>query len=481
MKKIFFKWQPYLILVAMCIGLASCGDDDEKVKPNRHKYVDEIVDIGEIRYKTTTDGSARVIGSLEDEDDGVSFYRMQGAFDRRYSPVDYPDGEKRSDYKGSLVIPRVISYGGAIYSVTSIGGFAFYKCSGLKFITIPESVTSIGEWAFFACSGLTTITIPCSVTSIDEGAFFGCSGLKSIIIPESVAIGKAAFFNCSGFTSISIPDGLTTIGQWAFYGCTGLPVIDNVRYADTYLVVVTDKTQSTYTIKEGTRFIGSSAFSGCSRLTSITIPNSVMSIGDEAFMHCFSLTSITIPYSVMSIGDDAFMGCSRLTSVTIGSGVTRIGSYAFDGCSGLTSIYVDSNNSVYDSRNNCNAIIETSSNTLILGCKNTVIPNSVTSIGGGAFEGCSGLTSITIPESVTSIGSSAFSDCSRLTSVICLAEDVPTGSNVFRNVPQSTATLYVPEASVDAYKSANQWKEFGNIVGIDPTAVEELKSNKILK
>ena len=158
-------------------------------------------------------------------------------------------------------------------------------------------------------------------------------------------------------------------------------------------------------------------FSGCTGLTSVTIGNSVTSIGMSAFGYCTGLTSITIPNSVTSIGGYAFVSCSGLTSITIPNSVTSIGNKAFWGCSRLTSVIVESGNTTYDSRENCNAIIETASNTLLYGCKNTVIPNSVTSIGGSAFSGCSGLTSITIPNSVTSIGNNAFLNCSGLTSI----------------------------------------------------------------
>ena len=157
-------------------------------------------------------------------------------------------------------------------------------------------------------------------------------------------------------------------------------------------------------ITDGVTNIGNMLSMTASSLTSVTIPNSVTSIGYHAFYGCSGLTSITIPNSVTSIGDFAFKSCSGLTSITIPNSVTSIGYYAFDSCSGLTSITVEKGNTKYDSRDNCNAIIETNTNKLIAGCKNTIIPNSVTSIGNYAFSGCSGLTSITIPNSVTSIG-----------------------------------------------------------------------------
>ena len=165
----------------------------------------------------------------------------------------------------------------------------------------------------------------------------------------------------------------------------------------------------------------------------------VTRIGWNAFRDCSKLTSVTIPESVKSIGDAAFWGCSSLTSVAIPNSVTSIGDAAFRECSSLSTIVVDKNNTIYDSREDCNAIIETATNTLILGCQNTTIPNSVTSIGNSAFDDCSKLTSITIPNSVTSIGDFAFWECSSLTSVTIPNSVTSIGDAVFERCSKLTS------------------------------------------
>jgi len=350
--------------------------------------------------------------------------------------VTYQEFYSTSDYSGltSVTIPETVTYEGTTYSVTSIGWGAFDYCDALTSVTIPNSVTSIGWGTFSGCSALTSVTIPNSVTSIGESAFKDCESLKTVTIPNSVmSIGSSAFSGCSALTSVTIPNSVMSIGEWAFWNC----------YA----------------------------------LTSVIIGNSVMSIGDEAFWNCYALTSVIIGNSVMSIGDEAFYGCSSLTSITIPNSVTSIGGEAFGSCDNLISIVVISGNDTYDSRENCNAIIETATNTLIAGCKNTIIPNSVTSIGSSAFALCTSLTSVTIPNSVTSIGDEAFQWCSALKTVICEAIEVPEllGGDVFYYMPLSEATLYVPAQSLDDYKAAEQWKEFGTILPIEGESEEEIE------
>ena len=321
---------------------------------------------------------------------------------------------------------------------------------GAETVVIPDtidgkSVTSIGRRAFEGCTNLKSITIPNSVTEMGRRAFSGCSSLIGIAIPDSVTeIGKYAFDGCKSLTSITIPDGVTSIGDGAFYNCSSLTEIkvasENSNYVSvngvlynkdktTIICYPAGKKGNNYKIPDGVTKVDSSAFIGCSSLTSITIPNGVTSIGDSAFEDCTSLKSITIPNSVTSIGDSAFEDCTSLTSITIPNGVTSIGDSAFEGCTSLTSITLpDSVTCIGDSAfNGCTSLTS------------ITIPDSVTSIGESAFSGCSSLASITIPDSVMSIGNDAFHECSSLTSITIPYSVTSIGDYAFLGCSRLTA------------------------------------------
>ena len=432
---------------------------------------------------------------------------------------------------GKLVTDLVIPNG-----VTSIGDYAFWYCGNLTSVTIPDGVTNIGEYAFYKCSNLTSITIPNSVASIGGSAFAYCSSLTSIIIPDGVrSISNFAFSDCSSLTSITIPDGVTSIdndafeycrsltsitipsgvtniGYHAFGGCSSLVDItipdgitcigsgtfsdtkiyndesnweNGVLYIGNYLICAKNTLSDKYTIKAGTSAIVGGAFSSCSNLTDVTIPDSVTSIGGSAFYKCTNLTSVTIPDSVINIGADAFditgiynneanwennvlyIGnhlikaketlpieyivrsgtkviasgafeyCSSLKSITIPYGVTSIGSEAFYGCSSLASI---------------------------------TIPDGVTNIGKETFLGCLNLTSVSIPDSVIEIGDNAFYQCDNLTQINVAPQNTKylSEDGVLFNKEMTELILYPPQKKDTSYSVPNGVVKMTNAFGSCP-------------
>ena len=381
-------------------------------------------------------------------------------------------------YTDAIEIPETVSYEGITFKVTGIGNNAFNNCANMTSIVIPSSVTSIGDYAFGYCTSLTAITIPNRVVSIGEHTFQYCKNITSIYIPSSVkSIGSFAFAECTGLTSITVESETPpSVGYECFSEVKNtIPVYvisseaaDTYKAADGWAHFKNFVSPSTYkiggiyytllpngtakvtaspdgykgdikipdTVSYGGKTynvtnIESSAFNGCSGLTSVTIPGSVTSIGDEAFSNSTDLSSVTIPNSMTSIGNGVFDNCTGLTSVTIPSSVESIGDRAFNNCTGLTSV---------------------------------TIPNSVESIGNGVFNNCTGLTSVTIPSSVKSIGDRAFAGCTGLTSMTVEAKTPPSvGDECFLNVDK-TIPVYAPSSEIaKASRAADGWKDFINL------------------
>ncbi len=371
--------------------------------------------------------------------------------------------------------------------VSTIEDDTFCGCSGLTSVTIPGSVTSIGDSAFSGCSGLTSVTFPESVISIGKLAFQKCAGLTRVTIPERVtAIGGGAFADCSGLEAFSVhpanecfsvdesgvlynkdysvlivfpagkseapelPGSVNAIGDYAFSGCRGLRSL---------------------TLPAGVRSIGEHAFSYCEVLSSVTFPESVTSIGKSAFYYCVWLRSVTIPKGVSTIEDDTFRGCSFLRSVTIPEGVTSIGRSAFENCSGLRSVTIPESAafigvgaftgctgleafSVHPANERFgadeNGALYNKDDMTLMACPGGksgafVIQDGVRSIGDSAFDGCSGLTSVTIPDSVRSIGEKAFYECSGLRSVTIPENVSSIGKNAFHDCSGLTSVT-IPDS-----------------------------------
>jgi len=407
-------------------------------------------------------------------------------------------------------------------SVTSIGELTFSNCDSLTSVTIGKGVTTIGVGAFQYCSELVEINfnaINCedfyngvfsminekakvvfgdnvtqippylfflskiksviigkNVESIGSHAFYCCESLTNVLLGDNVKhIGESAFRNCSSLTSIEIPNSVTSIGNSVFSGCpiekATIPsiAISSIRNSKLKEVVII-----------GGDSISSSAFSGCSSLTSIEIPDSVTSIGSSAFNSCSSLTSIVIPNSVTNIGASAFINCTSLTSLTIPENVAHIGDSAFKNNTSITEINFNAVNCVINGVSIFHDVgKDTSGVKVIIGNSVTQIPanlfspgthvsyhrpkinsliigNNVKTIGEEAFYNCNGLTSVVIPESVERIGYAAFYNCTSLTSA------------TFKD----TSTWYIT-----SYSTSWEKKENGTYINVTNSSTNAINLN----
>ena len=431
-------------------------------------------------------------------------------------------GKVAYTYKGGMPANSHIKIENGTLGIASN---AFSLRNELTSITIPNSVTCIGEYAFRWCGSLSSVTIPNSVTSIGLSAFEDCISLSTVVseIGNPYAISNSVFEGTPSYAQLIVPKGTKSVYQ-ATEGWNQFTNIvesgddstingqcgDNVYYSydktihtltiygegdmwsyDDSLLEPNDDNRPWFSylndiihlkIESGVTIIGRRAFDGCENLISVSISNSVTAFDWLAFAGCTSLPSIIIPNSLTSIKMGAFSNCRSLISISIPPNVTFLDDSAFEGCSNLASITVENGNLYFDSRNNCNAIIEKSSNTLIVGCKNTIIPNNVISIGTSAFYGRDCLTSMTIPSSVTSIGSGAFYNCGLTTIVSEIENPFEISSWTFSDDTYNVATLVVPKGTRATYQATEGWNRFTNIVeagGAEPELPGQIHINDI--
>ena len=364
------------------------------------------------------------------------------------------------NYTGTIVIPASVTYASVpyappvTYTVTSIGDGAFYNCTGLTSVTVPNSVTSIGDRAFGYCSGLTSVTIPNSVTSIGDRAFYNCSGMTSVTIPNSVtSIGDDAFFYCTGLTSVTAPAIL-------FNDAFDIFVLENLEMPSQIKQLTInggelteegfDRIHASYrkletidlSAVENTE-ISDEAFKGCYNLKTLRLPAGLTQIGYMATAECVNLESIVIPASVEEIGDRAFEDCRSLQSITFGGANPAPGRFNAPAAS-ASQLRRIGNWAFYNAHE----------------LQNLEIPEGVTEIGDGAFYGCTYLEEMVLPSSVQSIGDNCFALCAKLTKITCNAVTPPTiQAKTFYDVKRQIP-VYVPDEAVSAYEDDTYWQEF---------------------
>ncbi|MBQ4387665.1 MAG: leucine-rich repeat protein [Prevotella sp.] len=358
-----------------------------------------------------------------------------------YRGTNYISDLAQNFYVGDIKVPSSFTYNKKSYSVTKIDEYAFYGCSKITSLSMPNSIVEIGKRAFVACKGLIRIEFPNSIVEIPSGAFIDCSNLESISFGSSLKVIKDnAFLRCYSLKTLYIPPTVTSIAADAFRDCRELVsvIIDSPKIGiQNSSFIGCDKISS---LSFNCEQIGS-WFKGISSIKRVTFNSNVKIISHDAFYGCSGIESIQFPNSISSIERAAFKNCQSLLSLDIGSSIVTIGDGAFAGCNNLTTIKVESGNQVYDSREGCNAIIESETNTLILGSSKAFIPNTVKAIGTSAFEGCTNLTTITIPESVNSIGTAAFAYANNLKEVTMSDNITEIGGEAFRGTAISSIKL----------------------------------------
>jgi len=426
---------PYLKSVTLPEGLTSIQESTFSGCPQLSsiRIPGNVTTIGDNAFE-----SCEGLSSIALPDGLMSIGDNAFSYCESLSSIALPDGLKS-------IGDNAFSYCESLSSIAlpdgliSIGTGAFADCTQLTSLTFPEEITNLGNAVCNRDTSLVSVTLPLNITMIGPNFFQGCYNLRSVQIPEGVVtIGGSCFSMCSDLTAVQLPECVESIGANAFSGCKSLTSI-SIPHGVTRLeegLFAGCQNLENIQIPNTVAAIGSGVFQGCSSLRSLDIPDAVSVINDRTFQNCSALQSIRIPENVTSIGVSAFNGCQSLLSLTIPAKVTNIGSNAFVGCGGLESMAVDAQNTVYDSRDNCNAIIETKTNVLLAGCKNTTIPQGVTRLREKAFEGCQGLSAIFIPKSVESIERGVFNGCSNLSSIV-----VEEGNPIYDSRSQCNAII----------------------------------------
>lgn len=404
-------------------------------------------------------------------------FEVDGIYYDKISDTEVEVARGENSYAGYVTIPENVIYAGNIFKVTSIGFYAFGNCWDLESVNIPHSVTSIGNTAFESCGNLKSVEIPNSITHIGFCAFRNCYSLVTIEIPNSVSsIDFGAFAGCHKLSNI-----LVDVGNPFFCSVEGV-LFDKDKIG---LIQFPAGLKGSYIIPETVGWINGYAFYDCPFLTSIEFPNSVTSIGPYAFSYCCELTSIELPNCLRSINYFAFSKCLELKYIDIPESVVNIGERAFEECENLLNIFVDENNKNYCSldgvlfNKNKTELLQYPAGKKII---KYTIPDSVISVYDYAFAWNSALESLIIGKQINSVGWGTFYRCDNLREVMVLNPTPPkAGDWVCLSEIYSTAILYVPMESLEAYKNANGWKSFEKIEPISSSSISDTMAVPVVK
>ena len=303
--------------------------------------------------------------------------------------------------------------------VTEINDELCRNCYSLEKVTLPSGITQIGSDAFQCCKKLKEIKLSENIETIKSGCFCG-TGIEKLVIPEHVIeLENSAFAFCDCLKEIYIHKAVNTIDKFAFIGCPNIEKIE-----------VEEGNENYYCPNDSNVIIDSNNILvlGCNNTI---IPENVKVIGMSSFAYCSKIKKLSIPKNIEVIERYAFENCYNLKELYIPKELNVISSFAFSGCSRLSKIVVDKENPRYDSRDNCNGIIESNSNTLVLGCKNTEFVDSINRIGEGAFSSNQSIGEVEIPSNIKVIDSSAFSECMNLSNIIFSEGLTEIGENAF--------------------------------------------------